>query len=69
MEESTNTTQETNIGILTVNQAAEMLQVDPQTIRRYAQSGRLKGFKTGSGSQHHWRFTKDSLVDFMVQSI
>jgi excisionase family DNA binding protein len=53
---------------MTVSEVAELLRVDPQTVRKYAQSGRLKGFKTGEGDRHHWRFTKDQLVEFMVNS-
>ena len=53
---------------MTVSEVAELLRVDPQTVRKYAQSGRLKGFKTGEGDRHHWRFTRDQLVEFMVSS-
>ena len=64
-----NNEESTGLFLLTVKEAAELLKVTEETVRKYAQSGRLKGFKTGRGDKHHWRFTKDSVVEFMVGSV
>ena len=64
-----NNDQGTSLMLLTVKEAAELLKVTDETVRKYAQSGQLKGFKTGKGNKHHWRFTKDSLVEFMIGSV
>ncbi len=51
--------------LLTVPQAAGYLNVNPGTIRRWAQENRLQGVKVGSRGD--WRFTKDELM-LMVNS-
>jgi excisionase family DNA binding protein len=48
-----------NRELLTVRQAAQVLNVSPKTIRRWAQLKKLKGMKIGSRGD--WRFTKEEL--------
>lgn len=45
----------------TVEQAAEALQVNADTIRRLARTGALTGSKIGN----HWRFTERDLEAFL----
>lgn len=47
---------------LTVNQVAEQLQVDPQTVRIWLNEGRLAGYKAGA---RRWR-VRQSEVDRML---
>ncbi len=42
-----------NLTLLTVEEVATILRVDPETVRRYARDGRLKGFQLPGG---FWRF-------------
>lgn len=41
----------------TLEEAAEWLQRDPETVRRWARSGKLKGKKLG----REWRFNADDV--------
>ncbi len=43
--------------ILTVEQAAEILQLNPQVVREYLRKGKLPGRKIG----RHWRVSEDVL--------
>ena len=45
----------------TVDEAAETLRVNPQTIRRYLQSGKLSGVKL----QGSWRISDADLQNFI----
>ena len=45
---------------LNVQKAAAFLDVNPTTIRRWAQMGKLTGVKIGSRGD--WRFTQDNLL-------
>lgn len=45
--------------VLTVDQAAELLQLHPNTVRKYAQDGTLPGYKFGDS----WRFKRTALLD------
>lgn len=44
---------------LNVQKSASFLDISANTIRRWAQCGKLKGVKIGSRGD--WRFTKDDL--------
>lgn len=44
---------------LNVQKAAIFLDVNPNTIRKWAQQGKLQGVKIGSRGD--WRFTKEDL--------
>lgn len=45
--------------VLTVDQAADLLQLHPNTVRKYAQDGTLPGFKFGDS----WRFKRTAILD------
>lgn len=47
--------------LLNVQKAASFLDISANTIRRWAQLDKLKGFKIGTRGD--WRFTKDDLLD------
>ncbi len=46
------------MGLLTVDQAAEYLQVNPQVVRRWLREKKLPGFKVG----HDWRIDEKDLA-------
>ena len=48
--------------IMTVNQVADYLSLDPQTVSRKAQSGQLPAFKVGN----RWRFDRDDIDRWIV---
>jgi excisionase family DNA binding protein len=45
---------------LTVEEAAQLIRVHPETVRRWLKSGRLKGGKFGTA----WRTTREWLEEF-----
>jgi len=47
--------------LYTVEQAAEKLQVDPETIRIWLRAGKLKGIKVG----RLWRIREENLELFL----
>lgn len=49
--------------LLNVQKAASFLDVSTNTIRRWAQLGKLKGVKIGSRGD--WRFTKNNLLQMI----
>ena len=49
----------------TPEEAANILRVKPETIRRWARSGKLTGALLGGGV---WRFTEDDLQRFIDAS-
>jgi excisionase family DNA binding protein len=48
--------------VLTVEQLAELLQVDAKTVRSLATSGDLPGRKLG----RHWRFSRQAVLDWLA---
>lgn len=52
---------EKKLQLLTVNQAAEMLNVLPSTVREWLKSGKLKGYKAG----RVWRIHQEDLDKFL----
>lgn len=44
--------------ILTIEQAAEMLHLNPQVVRQYLREGKLHGHKIG----RHWRVAEEDLM-------
>ena len=48
--------------VLTVEQLAEMLQVDEKTVRSLASKGELPGRKVG----RHWRFSREAVLDWLA---
>ena len=51
-------TQETEL--LNVQQASKLIGVSPKTIRRWAQTKKMRGLKVGTRGD--WRFTKEDLL-------
>ena len=49
------------MNLLTVQQVAEMLQMNEEVIRRYLRDGRIKGFKVG----RDWRVKEKDLEKFI----
>lgn len=47
---------------LTVRDVAAELSVNPETVKRMLQSGRLSGYKVGS----HWRVTSTALKQYKL---
>ena len=47
--------------VLTVEQAAALLQLTPATVRRFASAGRVPGIKLG----RRWRFDETVLSDWL----
>ena len=48
--------------VLTVEQLAEMLQVDEKTVRSLAAKGDVPGRKVG----RHWRFSRQAVLDWLA---
>lgn len=49
---------------MTVRQAAEVMQCDPETIKRALRNKRLKGCKLGNTTSCSWRIERDVLRKF-----
>lgn len=62
---SMNKKQQEKLGeqLLSVQKAASFLDVSANTIRRWAQLGKLKGVKIGTRGD--WRFTKNDLLQMV----
>jgi excisionase family DNA binding protein len=48
--------------VLTVEQLAELLQLDEKTVRSLAAKGELPGRKLG----RHWRFSRQAVLDWLA---
>lgn len=57
-------TQETEL--LNVQQASKLIGVSPKTIRRWAQTKKIRGLKVGTRGD--WRFTKEDLLKMVKVS-
>ena len=55
-----------DIDLLNVQQASKMIGVSPKTIRRWAQTKKIRGLKVGSRGD--WRFTKEDLLKMVKVS-
>lgn len=56
---------ETNVhgpDVLTVEQLAELLQIEDKTVRALAAKGELPGRKLG----RHWRFSREAVLDWLA---
>lgn len=56
------TTRKGGLDVLTVEQLAELLQVDGQTVRSLAAKGDLPGRQLG----RHWRFSRQAVLDWLA---
>lgn len=52
--------------LLTVGEAADILSVDPETVREWLRQGRLPGAKLAGGRQ--WRIEADALVGSAMEA-
>ncbi len=50
---------------ITVNEAAEMLRVSPQSVRRWLKDGHLKGAKVGKGKL--WRLNRREVESYLKE--
>ncbi|WP_022852098.1 helix-turn-helix domain-containing protein [Limisalsivibrio acetivorans] len=50
---------------LSVNQAAEVLQVNPLTVKRWIWKVELPAWNTRDDGKGHWRIAKKSLEEFV----
>ncbi len=57
-------TQETEL--LNVQQASKLIGVSPKSIRRWAQTKKVRGLKVGTRGD--WRFTKEDLLKLVKES-
>ncbi len=48
--------------VLTVEQAAELLQLSTKTLKRLSQAGRVPGRRVGN----QWRFSRQALMDWLA---
>ncbi len=48
--------------VLTVEQAADLLQLSGKTLKRLAQAGRIPGRRVGN----QWRFSRQALMDWLA---
>jgi excisionase family DNA binding protein len=49
--------------VLTIEQLAELLQVDEKTVRSLAAKGDLPGRKVG----RHWRFSREAVLEWLAR--
>lgn len=52
--------------VLTVEQVATLLQIHPESVRKLARAGRLRGSKLGTSG---WRFTEDQIQAYLETQI
>ena len=55
-----------DINLLNVQQASKLIGVSPKTIRRWAQTKKIRGLKVGTRGD--WRFTKEDLLKMVKVS-
>ncbi len=55
-----------DIELLNVQQASKLIGVSPKTIRRWAQTKKVRGLKVGTRGD--WRFTKEDLLKLVKES-
>lgn len=52
-------------GFLSVTQAADVLQVNPLTIKRWIWKVELPAWNTRTDGKGHWRIAKESISEFV----
>lgn len=50
------------VELLTLEEAADLLKVDPETVRLWLKEGELQGVKRGTA----WRVTREAIEAFLV---
>lgn len=54
--------------LLTRQEVAAMLRVDPRTVERWLRSGKLKGYKLGDGKTAPWRIDEAEVQKFLEKN-
>lgn len=54
--------------LLTRQEVAELLRVDPRTVERWLRSGTLKGYKLGDGKTAPWRIDEVEVQKFLEKN-
>lgn len=54
--------------LLTRKEVADLLRVDPRTVERWLRSGKLKGYKLGSGKTAPWRIDEVEVQKFLEKN-
>ena len=53
--------------LITIGEAASLLDIVPKTLREYARRGQIPAYKFG-GSKGHWRVKMSEVYDSMVKT-
>ena len=53
--------------IYTVQEVADIMKVEPRTIKKWLTAGSLKGFKLSDSPRSEWRITGEQLQNFIKQ--
>jgi excisionase family DNA binding protein len=51
--------------VLTVREVAELLSLDPYTVRDKARKGEIPGVQLGSGPKAQWRFSRKRIMELI----
>jgi excisionase family DNA binding protein len=51
--------------ILTAEQAAELIGMDPKTVTRWARAAYIPAHPLGEGKRRFWRFFEDELIHWL----
>ena len=54
--------------LLTVDEAAAALSLNPQTVRVWLRNGKLRGLRTGEGRNGQWRVPESAIVESLTPS-
>lgn len=54
--------------LLTRREVADFFRVDTRTVERWLKSGRLKGYKLGTGRTAPWRINTTEMTDFLAKN-
>lgn len=52
----------------TRKEVAEIFRVDPRTVERWLKSGKMSGYKLGSGKTAPWRITMVEINKFLARN-
>ncbi len=55
-----------NEKLLTVAEAAEALSLNPQTVRVWLRSGKLRGLRTNEGKNGQWRVPESAVREPLI---
>ena len=52
--------------LLTVDEAAAVLSLNPQTVRRWLRTAKMRGLRTGEGKGAVWRVPESALTEALT---